>query len=206
MDGWVAGAHSFLLWGEPGRRWVGGSEEWVGLFSCAVRLWPFETETRSAEGLKPISFGCCRRGKSRAPSRQFSFFASCSAVPKMGQDEYFGVNREPNRMDERVAGAQASCSGVNLAVAGSGARRSGFGLFSCAVRLWPFETETGSGIFKTETRSGISLLRRFCCRGLAARLQRCCCRRRSGRCCRSWPRGLRCRPERWARAGALWRT
>jgi hypothetical protein len=35
MDGWVAGAHSFLLWGEPGRRWVGGSEEWVwALFVC----------------------------------------------------------------------------------------------------------------------------------------------------------------------------
>jgi hypothetical protein len=45
------------------------------------------------------------------------FFASCSGVPKMGQEEYFRVNRGPNRMDVRVAKAQASCCGVNLAVA-----------------------------------------------------------------------------------------
>ena len=38
----------------------------------------------------------------------------------MGQAEYFRVKREPNRVDRRVAGELASCSGVNLAVAGFG--------------------------------------------------------------------------------------
>jgi hypothetical protein len=39
-------------------------------------------------------------------------------VPEMEQEEYFGVDREPNRMDGWVARELASCSGVNLAVAG----------------------------------------------------------------------------------------
>jgi hypothetical protein len=47
----------------------------------------------------------------------------------MGQAEYFRVKREPNRVDRRVAGELASCSGVNLAVAGSGVRGVAFGFF-----------------------------------------------------------------------------
>jgi len=60
------------------------------------------------------------------PFKAGEFFPeTVSAVPKMGQEEYFRLNREPNRIDERVAGTQASCCGVNLALAGSGVRGYG---------------------------------------------------------------------------------
>jgi hypothetical protein len=36
----------------------------------------------------------------------------------MEQEDYFWVNRVPNRVDRRVAGEQASCYVVNLAFAG----------------------------------------------------------------------------------------
>jgi hypothetical protein len=59
-------------------------------------------------------------------------------APKMGQEDYIRVNRGPNRMDSRVAGAHASCYGVNLASAGLGVRRSSFGRVSLqAVRAVP---------------------------------------------------------------------
>jgi hypothetical protein len=79
------------------------------------------------------------------PFKAGEFFPeTVSAVPKMGQEEYFRLNREPNRIDERVAGTQASCCGVNLALAGSGVR--GYGgvwgwAFPQAVKVRPFKAE-----------------------------------------------------------------
>jgi hypothetical protein len=49
------------------------------------------------------------------------------------------VNRKPNRMDGWAAGEQASCSGVNLAFAGSGVRGCGFWPFPRAVKPWAFK-------------------------------------------------------------------
>jgi hypothetical protein len=59
-------------------------------------------------------------------------------APKMGQEDYFRVNRGPNRMDSRVAGAHASCYGVNLDFAGWGFGGVVLGVFPQAVRACPF--------------------------------------------------------------------
>jgi hypothetical protein len=56
----------------------------------------------------------------------------------MGQEKYFRANRGPNCMDVRVAKAQASCCGVNLAVAGFGVGLGGAVLFPRAFELCNF--------------------------------------------------------------------
>jgi hypothetical protein len=66
------------------------------------------------------------------------FPAGFSVVPKMGQEKYFRANRGPNCMDVRVAKAQASCCGVNLAVAGFGVGLGGAVLFPRAFELCNF--------------------------------------------------------------------
>ena len=71
-------------------------------------------------------------------------FRKVSGRARNGTTGYFGVNREPNRVDERWAGAEASCCGVNLAVAGLGVR--GCGIFSAGCEPCPFAVCVGDGV------------------------------------------------------------
>jgi hypothetical protein len=56
------------------------------------------------------------------------------------------VNRERNPMDERVARAEASCCGVNLALCWVGVRGCGLGSFSADCEAGPFQGRTESEI------------------------------------------------------------
>jgi hypothetical protein len=148
IDVRAAGGFHYLLWGEPGLRWVWGVGFFLLVKSVAVEG-PSPVGTLAGWNLGGWSPGSCGssrlkpelcRRRGHGGGAKVTWMEVSESSSQNGTRQYFRVNARSICIDMLLTEASATCCGVNLAFARLGVwfsvRGSRFDLFAARVRFF----------------------------------------------------------------------